>query len=431
MAASLSVTAQQQGNTTRYVYDENGRLHAIISPSGEAVVYEYDAAGNITSIRRLAADALVLFSFEPREGLPGDQVTFTGGGFGGGVSNVSFNGVSARVVSVSNSTVVAEVPEGATTGPVTITTPRGSVTTATPFTVAGLRVSPAFAKVDFGQSAQFTAQVFPPTLDQTVTWSVNGVEGGNSTVGTISAAGVYTAPGREVSPVTVRATSVADPLRSGEAQVQVRNPNNLQSAFAAPVAVQFGSASSSQGVTAAPLAVQYGDANSLQAALARPVGVQYGTAPAATTALSAPVAVQRGDNTAQASALTPPVSVQYGSGAGQSSVISAAVSATTGPYIASVAPASVSRGATVSVTFTGVNLFGATNLRFINAGSGALDTAIVATNLSVSADGTTLTATLAVASGAALGNRIVVVATPSGDSMIIDTGTNVIQVVGP
>ena len=67
-AASLSVTAQQQGSTTRYVYDENGRLHAVISPMGEAVVYEYDAAGNITSIQRLAADALALFGFSPHEG---------------------------------------------------------------------------------------------------------------------------------------------------------------------------------------------------------------------------------------------------------------------------------------------------------------------------------------------------------------------------
>ena len=37
----------QQGGTTRYVYDDNGRLIAVISPTGEANVYEYDAAGNV------------------------------------------------------------------------------------------------------------------------------------------------------------------------------------------------------------------------------------------------------------------------------------------------------------------------------------------------------------------------------------------------
>lgn len=431
MAASLTVTAQQQGNTTRYVYDENGRLHAVISPTGEAVVYEYDAAGNITSIQRLAADALALFSFSPHEGLPGDHVTFTGVGFGDGVSNVSFNGVSAQVISVSPSTVVAAVPEAATTGLVTITTPRGSVTTPTPFTIAGLRVLPSFARIDFGQSGQFTAQVLPSTLDQTVTWSVNGVNGGNSTVGTISAAGVYTAPTKEISPVTIRATSVVDSLRFGEAQVQVRDPNNLTTAFAAPLAVQFGSVSTSQGIVAAPMAVQYGDKDSLQGALAKPVAVQYGNSPVAGTALSPLVSVQRGGSSLQSAALTPPVAVRYGNEAGQGTIYGAAVSATTGPYVAMISPKNVSRGATVTVTFTGVNLFGATNLRFINS-SGTLDTtSIVATNLSVSSDGTTLTATLAVSSGAAIGSRIVVVTTPNGDSMIVDTGTNIIQIVSP
>ena len=429
MAASLSVTAQQQGSTTRYVYDENGRQHAVISPTGEAVVNENDAAANITSIQRLAADALALFAFSPHEGLPGDHVTFTGVGFGGGVSNVSFNGVSALVISVSPSTVIAEVPAAATTGLVTITTPRGSVTTATPFTIAGLRVTPSFARIDFGQSGQFTAQVFPSTLNQTVTWSVNGIDGGNTTVGTISATGIYTAPTKEISPVTIRATSAVDSLRFGEAQVQVRDPNNLQSAYAASVAVQFGSVATSQALVAAPLAVQYGDKDSLQGALARPVAVQYGNSSVAGTALSPLVSVQRGGST-QAAALTQPVSVQYGSEAGQETVSSAAVSATTGPYIAVISPKNVSRGATVTVTFTGVNLFGATNLRFINS-SGTLDTSIVATNLSVSADGTTLTATLGVASGAALGPRIVVVTTPTGDTMSVDTGTNIVQIVSP
>src|SRR5207237_2196146 len=114
LCVSASVFARQ-GGTTRYVYDENGRLHAVISPSGEAVVYEYDAAGNITAVRRLAADALVIFAFNPRAGIPGDIVTLVGVGFGGGVQSVSFNGAAAHVVEVTQSTIVAEVPQGATT----------------------------------------------------------------------------------------------------------------------------------------------------------------------------------------------------------------------------------------------------------------------------------------------------------------------------
>src|SRR5437660_12661906 len=34
--ALISSTTAQQGGTTSYVYDDNGRLHAVISPSGES-----------------------------------------------------------------------------------------------------------------------------------------------------------------------------------------------------------------------------------------------------------------------------------------------------------------------------------------------------------------------------------------------------------
>ena len=117
ICVALPATVSAQGGTTTYVYDDNGRLHAVISATGEAVVYEYDAAGNITAIRRLAANDLAILSFSPHAGLPGDQVTFTGVGFGGGVTNVSFNGAAATVVSVTTSRVVATVPAAATFTP--------------------------------------------------------------------------------------------------------------------------------------------------------------------------------------------------------------------------------------------------------------------------------------------------------------------------
>jgi len=88
IAAPMSVPAQ--GGTATYVYDDKGRLHAVISVTGEIIVYEYDAAGNVTAIRPLAADGLELLSFSPREGMPGAQVSFYGVGFSSGVSGVSF-----------------------------------------------------------------------------------------------------------------------------------------------------------------------------------------------------------------------------------------------------------------------------------------------------------------------------------------------------
>jgi hypothetical protein len=60
--------------------------------------------------------------------------------------------------------------------------------------------------------------------NQSVTWKVNGIAGGNSTVGTISSTGLYRAPNSVPSPstVTVSATSVAEPSAVGTASVTIR-----------------------------------------------------------------------------------------------------------------------------------------------------------------------------------------------------------------
>jgi hypothetical protein len=50
--------------------------------------------------------------------------------------SVQFNGIAATTVSNSGSNyILATVPTGATTGPITITTPGGTVTTKESFTV--------------------------------------------------------------------------------------------------------------------------------------------------------------------------------------------------------------------------------------------------------------------------------------------------------
>jgi serine protease len=91
-----------------------------------------------------------------------------------------------------------------------------------PVTVA---VTPPTQTVLTGAMQTFMATV-TNSANTAVTWSVNGVAGGNSTVGMISTAGVYTAPTSVPSPatVTVKATSVADSTKSASAQVTIAAP---------------------------------------------------------------------------------------------------------------------------------------------------------------------------------------------------------------
>ena len=94
-----------------------------------------------------------------------------------------------------------------------------SVTAATPVSVS---ISPASASVRAKQTRQFTATV-QNTTNKTVTWKVNGIAGGNGTVGTISASGLYRAPNSVPNPavVTVSATSAADTSKSASAPVTI------------------------------------------------------------------------------------------------------------------------------------------------------------------------------------------------------------------
>lgn len=85
-----------------------------------------------------------------------------------------------------------------------------------------LTVNPLQANVVVGLQQQFTA-IISGGGNQAVNWQVNGISGGNTTVGMISAGGLYTAPGSVPAPatVTIKAISQADNTVTGTATVTV------------------------------------------------------------------------------------------------------------------------------------------------------------------------------------------------------------------
>lgn len=100
-----------------------------------------------------------------------------------------------------------------------------SLTVTAPVAPVTVSISPTSASVKLSQTQTFVATV-TNTANTSVTWSVNGVAGGNATVGTVSATGVYTAPATLPSPatVTVTATSAASPSASASAAVALSTP---------------------------------------------------------------------------------------------------------------------------------------------------------------------------------------------------------------
>jgi hypothetical protein len=164
-------------------------------------------------------------------------LTVTGSGFTP-QSAVQLNGtlLATTFVSPTQLTAVAPAAQLTTAGsfPVTVVTPSpgGGTSNTTNLTiVVVVTVSPATQTLNVTQTQPFTATV-TGTSNTAVTWSVNDVVGGDSTVGTISASGLYTAPATVPNPatVTVKATSQADTSKSASATLTVNQPPAITSA---------------------------------------------------------------------------------------------------------------------------------------------------------------------------------------------------------
>jgi YD repeat-containing protein len=345
-----------------YLYDELGRLIAVIDQQGDVAIYSYDAVGNLLSIQRVnASDApgsVAISLVSPNQGPVGTTVTLFGKGFSATPSQnaVAFNGTTASVTEAAPNRLVTAVPSGATTGAITLTAPLGNASSPSDFTVTGvtgpLTVTPTAALVLPSRTQQFTAAL-NGTATSSVTWAVNGIPGGDPTVGTVSTSGLYTAPATQalVTGATITATHTEDRTLTASATATIIVP--------------------------------------------RPVAV------AASVALAAPPATV-------AQNLTAVGSVQNG------------------PAVTGVSPAGATRGTSgLTVTLTGVGFTGATAVAFRLA-SGT-DSNITVSNLNVVSD-TELTVTVAVASGAATGLRVVRVTTTAGSSTVAGTGGNLFTV---
>ena len=116
----------------------------------------------------IAAPAPTVTGFTPSSGTAGDAVTIDGTNLTGTFS-VAFNGADAAFSVTDDSTVVATVPGTATTGPLTVTTPGGSASSATAFTVEPSTATAALV--------QHAVNHGPGTARPTVSWPTTTTPG--------------------------------------------------------------------------------------------------------------------------------------------------------------------------------------------------------------------------------------------------------------
>jgi YD repeat-containing protein len=368
--------ASAQQGSIYYVYDDLNRVTAVIDQQGNAATYTYDAVGNILKIERFDSiglpGAVGITLVTPARGKVGTAVQVFGKGFGATAleNSVAFNGTPSPVSIGSPNRILTSVPDGAITGPISVTSPLGSAMSSTSFRVPGaITVTPTSVTV-FTRRAQPFVAGEAGNAPASVWWSVNGIPGGSESTGTISAEGLYSAPVAVPSPPTVfvTATNSEDDRLSASASVRIESAPDIF-IVAPPVTLQFAASTPNRTVATA-------------------------------------------------------VSAQFTSALGF--VTSPIASVSVGATITRVVPASATRGASLTLTISGTRLNGAHTLTFLrnNAADGTLTTS----ELTISPDGSELMAMVTIASGAPVGPRVLQIGTPDGASTAAGTGGNVFTV---
>lgn len=141
--------AQFLNDSTGFITGRQGIILAT-SDAGETWTIEKDLAGTSFGIYFLSINSgwlvgssgailkyqipLKITDFTPEQGPRGELVTITGSAFVG-TTSVKFDELEAEFAVENNTTIVASVPEGVAVGPISVTTPEGTVLSENDFII--------------------------------------------------------------------------------------------------------------------------------------------------------------------------------------------------------------------------------------------------------------------------------------------------------
>jgi hypothetical protein len=189
------------------------------APPATGVVTVYPATASVPADAHTQVQFSAFFASQP-------SATFTWS-VSGGASNGTIN------ASTGLYTPPSSVPSPATvtiTATDTTATSENGISTITLVAMQGVTVSPAALAVPAGSSATFSAAAGGNPV--TPTWQVNGIAGGNASIGTITNAGVYTAPLTPPSGGSVTITAVNGTSNGTATATIVFSNNSLNGSYA-------------------------------------------------------------------------------------------------------------------------------------------------------------------------------------------------------
>jgi Domain of unknown function (DUF5666)/IPT/TIG domain len=152
-----ATTVYFNGTSAGFTVGSNTSITAIV-PSGATTgtITVANALGNGTNFSNFTVlTVLTITSHSPASGLVGSTVTLTGTGFTG-TTAVRFNGTPATYTVLSDTSILATVPVGATTGTLTVTNSLGTVTSPLSFTVLAIPTISSFTPTSAAVGATVT-----------------------------------------------------------------------------------------------------------------------------------------------------------------------------------------------------------------------------------------------------------------------------------
>ena len=304
--------------------------------------------GTGTSATNFTVSPATFTSFSPASGLAGSTVTIKGT-YLSTVTQVGFNGTTATFTLVNDSTLTATVPAGATTGLITLSTPGGTLTSASTFTVL-------FAPAITG---------FSPTqgvAGTTVTITGTNLTGATSVSFNGTPAASYTVVNATTLTAVVPATATTGPISLTTSGGTATSSSSF-TVLVPPVITAFSPAFGAIGAAVTLTGTNFTGAT----------GVTIGSVSATFTVVSATSitpTVPTGATTGTLTVTTP----------GGTAVSTANFTVIPAPAITSFTPVSGPTGTTV--VLTGTNFTGATSVQL--NGTAAAYTVVSSTSISLS-----------------------------------------------
>ena len=324
-------TAVNFNNTTAaFVVNSSTQISAFV-PAGatNGKISVTTAAGTAISAADFTVSGPAISSFSPASGLVGTQITITGGSLSG-ASSVKFNGTEASTFIVDSQTQIrANVPAGATTGKITVTTSGGTALSTNDF-----KVTPAITS--------FTPTTGVAGIEVTITG--NSFTGADSVHFNGVPAGTFTIDSYTQIRVNVPASAT-----SGKIRVTTEGGSTLSATNFVIPAPSISSFTPTSGMVGAEVTIT---GNNFTSA----TSVQFNGTSVVTFTVDSNTLIR--------------ANVPSGAATGKISVITfggtslSANDFTVGPIISSFTPSSGVVG--VEVTITGKNFTGATSVKFNN-----------------------------------------------------------------